>query len=265
MTDKSAQFAWEIVKWDERHENHDTRKVVKALDFIVVPTEIRLSLRQLLGETRGAESFGVYVALAEVAARMPIRGLLANDNGPLTTRDMADLTGLPKRKIDAALQRLSEHGGKPQLQWFRRVEWSGQSPAPPRDGGDERDTPGNARARTREAAAALASSEKLEAAAAADTRAALIEFGIDDPALTDLSNHPCLTAAIVRDVASYCESRNKGKGIMIRELQSRARSVAAKRAKDRKARRDEAPPQQEVAPPGTLGRTIGAALKGIKP
>lgn len=143
MDSKSEQkLAYRIAKWCERHENHETRKLVGSLSWIVVPTEIKLTLMELLGAKHGLQTFGAYIIIVEVAARMPVRGTLANDNGPLKIEQISRLTGANLKQLVAAVDYLS----KPPLRWIELVEWTGLNPGiPPDRRGDAGGTPGGRR------------------------------------------------------------------------------------------------------------------------
>lgn len=110
---------YRIIKWAERHEDAETRKRKGALTSIPVPTKMRLSLRKFLRTPSGLETFGAYIVLAEIAARMPIRGVLADANGPLKVDDISELSGADPERLGAALNALS----MPPLQWIERVTW----------------------------------------------------------------------------------------------------------------------------------------------
>lgn len=112
--------AYRIIKWHERHENAESRKVKSALDWVRIPTaHDSLGLKRLLGSKRGVSAFGAYILFVEVAAKCPKRGVLANSDGALTLDDIAQKTGAPLRDLVEAMEVLSEA----RIGWIDKIPW----------------------------------------------------------------------------------------------------------------------------------------------
>lgn len=110
--------AWRIVKWDDRHSNHEQKR--SGGRWIACPTRFdSIGLRVLLAQAGGVEAFGVYVLLAELAAKMPVPGVLANEQGPLDSQVIALVTGASKEAVDKAVEALRS----PSIAWLDEVEW----------------------------------------------------------------------------------------------------------------------------------------------
>ena len=107
--------AYRILKWDQRHENHESRKIAGALQWIRVPTsQASMGLQRLLALPDGVAVFGIYILLAELAGTMPVRGTLADEHGPLTLRDLEIRIRVKASRIKRAIEVLCSPG----IAWF---------------------------------------------------------------------------------------------------------------------------------------------------
>lgn len=108
--------AYRIKKWLERHSNFEQQR--SGGKWIACPVKFdSLALRVLLREKNGPAYFGCYVLIAELAARMPVPGLLADEKGAMDAVSIAIVTGASEKVLGAALDRLSA----PDIAWIDRV------------------------------------------------------------------------------------------------------------------------------------------------
>lgn len=108
--------AYRIIKWHDRHSNYEQTR--SGGRWIACPTRFdSLGLARLVREKRGVETFGAYVLMAELAARMPTPGVLANNDHPLTETEISIITGAPEKALGAALALLQS----PLIGWIDRV------------------------------------------------------------------------------------------------------------------------------------------------
>lgn len=114
-----------IVKWHERHENAQSRKVEGSLPWIRVPTsQSSMGLRRLLSLKNGAELFGIYILLAEIAGTCCTRGVLADEHGPLSLGDIAIRTGIKENVIKSAVESMLDKN----IGWLDYVDGTQSDP-----------------------------------------------------------------------------------------------------------------------------------------
>lgn len=100
-----------IVDW-HWFENPWSRSV-KHLKCVCVPNDFQHpKLRRLMRRSRAAELLGVYLSLAALASRCPVRGALmlnATAEGPLDQASLSSLTGLSERCLERAIDVLASN------------------------------------------------------------------------------------------------------------------------------------------------------------
>lgn len=98
---------WQIKDWGAVFEDYRSREVAR-LSFLRFPLDRNSEAYKLLVQTpAGVAAYGVFCALMTVAARCPIRGVLADEKGPLTPERLSVRTGMPTKAIRDAIKRLS--------------------------------------------------------------------------------------------------------------------------------------------------------------
>lgn len=106
--------AWRIRDWNLHFENNESRKL-KRCAWVKLPNkQDGRGYRRLVALKNGAALFGCWVALVEVASKCHVRGVFADEHGPLSIEDLAFKTGMPEGLIGECLQTLSS----PQFMWF---------------------------------------------------------------------------------------------------------------------------------------------------
>ena len=85
-----------IRRWDENFEVAQTRRIKGVPKWIALPVKHDgARYRRLIEGANGAARFGVWVGLCQVAMKCPTRGVLADEDGPLSLEDLALKTGIP--------------------------------------------------------------------------------------------------------------------------------------------------------------------------
>lgn len=117
--------AYRIIKFLDRH--HDTAAFrVKSPTYAQVPAGYRSRSKRWLYGThggRGVQACMVYVELVELAMLMPIRGVLAERDGPLALPSIADRTLLPLPLLKASLKLLMAPAQGDWHPWVDQIPW----------------------------------------------------------------------------------------------------------------------------------------------
>jgi hypothetical protein len=89
--------------------------------WVAIPTRHDgKSFRYLGRHAVGTATFGAFVLMVEVAAKMPIRGILADEDGPLDAEDLSLKTGHPAEAFETAFKVLQE----PKIGWIDTVDYA---------------------------------------------------------------------------------------------------------------------------------------------
>jgi hypothetical protein len=111
---------YSIRAWNEHFEVSQSRKRKHALNWVALPTKHDgKSFRRLMMMSDGLEIYGAWVLLVQVAAKCPVRGILADADGPLDSADLAIKTGCRQELFDKALKILSAE----RIGWLVVAEW----------------------------------------------------------------------------------------------------------------------------------------------
>src|SRR5688572_23953194 len=100
-----------IRHWSSTYEQSDAKRTKEGtpLKWVAIPTKHDgRGFRRLMKRDDGMEIFAAFILMAEVAAKMPVRGKLRDEDGPLTALDLADKTGAPVKSFDSAFNVLSD-------------------------------------------------------------------------------------------------------------------------------------------------------------
>lgn len=112
--------AYRIRNWPDYFETSESRKIKGALTWVAVPTK-----HDGRGYKRATQAQNAVAALCgwwsmlQVAAKMPVHGLLADRDGPLDADDIAVKTNLPKKIYLTAFDVMSD----PKIGWLEKVPW----------------------------------------------------------------------------------------------------------------------------------------------
>ncbi len=100
-----------IKNWGKIYEVSDAKRTGqgKPLSWVALPTKHDgRGYRRLMRRKEGLEVFAAFVLMVEVAAKLPERGTLADEDGPLTSDDLSDKTGADINAFEIAFQVLSD-------------------------------------------------------------------------------------------------------------------------------------------------------------
>jgi hypothetical protein len=116
---KVACPCYAVADWAARYENHETRKL-KSLLWIPTPVHHDgLGYRVVIAGEDGERVLAAWYLILQVAARSPVRGVLASESMPYEPRHLAAMTGAKSETFTEALCVLSE----PEIGWLVRVPW----------------------------------------------------------------------------------------------------------------------------------------------
>lgn len=131
-----------IKDWDKHFENSESRKV-KSLTWVRVTNKHDgKGYRRLVANSKSIQVFCAWNLIIQVASKMPVRGVLCDDDGPLTTSDLAFKTGFPEHIFSEAFKVLSE----PVIGWLITLNRDGipAHPDAPGDAGiEQKETEGD--------------------------------------------------------------------------------------------------------------------------
>ena len=100
-------MAISIKNWNTLFEVAQSKKVKGELHWVAVPTKHDgKSFRRIMRAERGIEVYAAWILILQVAAKCPVRGVLADDCGPLTTEDLELKTGCQRDTFDYAIKLL---------------------------------------------------------------------------------------------------------------------------------------------------------------
>lgn len=110
-------MTYRIKNWDMYFEKAQTRKLNKA-SWVAIPNKHDgRGYRRVAKHERSVELFTAWILILQVASKMPERGLLVDEDGPLDAEDMADKTGFPAKIFNLAFTALTE----PKISWIEAV------------------------------------------------------------------------------------------------------------------------------------------------
>lgn len=103
---------WTIANWEDGFEIAQSRRRAGRLSWVPVPTRHdSRGYRRLIRSVNGVQHFAAWIVLVQLAARMNVRGILADDRGiALTTKDFEAMTDIPAGVFESALVELQDIG-----------------------------------------------------------------------------------------------------------------------------------------------------------
>jgi hypothetical protein len=108
-----------IRDWDDHFEVSQSRKC-KRLHWVGIPIKHDgKSFRRLMLMEGGIEIYGAWILLVQVAAKCPVRGVLADADGPLDAEDLAIKTGCRPELFENAFKVLSDN----RIGWLVVADW----------------------------------------------------------------------------------------------------------------------------------------------
>jgi hypothetical protein len=109
-----AEWSGKLIRvrhWEKHFEKAQTRKIKGLPKWIALPVKHDgARYRRLIEGPNGAARFGVWILICEVAMKCPLRGTLADEDGPLSLEDISLKTGCPIISLLDAIQPLMSIG-----------------------------------------------------------------------------------------------------------------------------------------------------------
>ncbi len=106
---------YRVRNWLQHFETSESTKRKSSLPWVAIPTKHDgKSFRRLSRQPDADAIYGAWVLIVAVAGKCPVRGLLADEDGPLTPEDLEDKTGIPAASFEKAIQLLSSE----RFQWL---------------------------------------------------------------------------------------------------------------------------------------------------
>ena len=110
-------MTYQVRNWEKHYEKAQSRPC-KRPSWVAIPNKHDgKGFRRVAKHERAVEIFAAWVLIVQVASKMPTRGLLVDEDGPLTAEDMADKTGFPASIFHIAFTVLVD----PRIGWLERV------------------------------------------------------------------------------------------------------------------------------------------------
>lgn len=129
---------YRIKNWAEHFENAESRKL-KSPRWVAIPNKHDgKSFGRLRRLPEAVPAFCGWSLIIQIASKMPERGILADEDGPLTADDMSDATGFPVEVFAIALKVCSSK----EIGWIEAVEYRTEIPTSPEVPGGHPETTG---------------------------------------------------------------------------------------------------------------------------
>ena len=114
---------YRIANWNKHYEKAQARKVKKPAWVPIPVKHDGNGYRRVI--SHGADIYGAWCLILEVAAKCEPRGILMGEAGPLEPEDLAMKTGAPLELFERALTVLSN----PKIGWLLVVNWEPEADA----------------------------------------------------------------------------------------------------------------------------------------
>ena len=118
---------YQIKDWDKHFENHESRKLKRTAWVSLPNRHDGKSFRRIADHPEGVAVFAAWTLILEVASKMPTRGILADEDGPLDSEDLSSMTGFPSSIFDAAFNLLTQE----KFGWLTTGKSRGRLPKSP--------------------------------------------------------------------------------------------------------------------------------------
>jgi len=116
-------MAYRIANWNDHYESANSRRIKGHLPWIPLPTKTDgKRYRRLMKYPNGSLYFAAFVALLQIAAKAPKRGLLIDEKGEdLDCDDFEDVSFIPHSVFREAIPILSSK----RIGWIEEIEADG--------------------------------------------------------------------------------------------------------------------------------------------
>ena len=130
--------AYRVKDWAKNFEKSDLKKTIT---WTWMPFPLKhdgKGFRRIAESSGNVRILSGWILMAEIAAKMPERGLLVDEDGPFTPEDMRLKTGFPAEVFEDALKFLCDK----KIGWMEEGEWDSVSGWHPDTSGQHPDTSG---------------------------------------------------------------------------------------------------------------------------
>ncbi len=135
---------YRIKDWALHFENAESRKI-KGARWLPLPNKHDgKGFRRMARHPRKVEVFCAWTLILQVASKCPVRGELADENGPLTALDLEDITDFPEEIFTLAFEVLKQD----RIGWIDEIPWPG--PVHQEKPGESPDAPGDSAGSSRQ-------------------------------------------------------------------------------------------------------------------
>jgi len=100
---------WKIKDWDKTFENYRSRELDSVRYVTLRTTQDSEAFGVLMRTKEGSAAFGVFIALVQIAAKCPVRGVLEDEKGAWDAKRYSIRFGLPLKAAEAAFDLLSKN------------------------------------------------------------------------------------------------------------------------------------------------------------
>ena len=108
-------MTYRIRDWKDHYESYESARVKKVLAWVAMPTKHDgKAFRRIMRTDPTGALFGAWCLIVQVAAKCPVRGVLADQDGALSAIDISDKTGLSEESVQRALVVFSS----PEIRWI---------------------------------------------------------------------------------------------------------------------------------------------------
>lgn len=123
----STKTVYRIVGWRRTYEKAQGRKCEKML-WVPMPTQHDGNgYCTIMARDDGLTLYGTWALVVQLVARLPVRGLLASQSGPITARYFSVTTRAPEGAFELAIRAFSS----PEVGWLEAFEWDFTNGIPP--------------------------------------------------------------------------------------------------------------------------------------
>lgn len=108
--------AYRVRNWETNFERSDTRKCVR-MRWIAIPNKHDgKGFRRIVSHEKSTDIFTAWMMIVQVASKQKKRGLLVDEDGPLTSEDLSLMTGFSEEIFELAIPVLVQIG------WLEKVD-----------------------------------------------------------------------------------------------------------------------------------------------
>jgi hypothetical protein len=117
----NSGIAWVVRRWIEHFETPESLKRKRCGSWVAMPNkQDGRGYKRIMDEPDGRNIYGTWCAVVQMASKMPVRGLLADLDGPLSPEDIATKVLATTEEVERMIAIVSE----PRIDWIEQVKWN---------------------------------------------------------------------------------------------------------------------------------------------